>query len=131
MTTQTQEQITSVNSVHISEICGRLGANPEVRSTTNGKTYTQFVIAQNEDYGNQTNWITVIAWSNEYDKNVCTATQKLRKGSLVRIKDFRLTANAWTDTRPDAPAENKGKVFVRMEAHINCNRQIRFMATAG
>ena len=78
----TKTQVSSLNSVHISEILGRLGEDPKVKSTVNGKTYTEFVIAQNEDYGNQTNWITVVAWSDDKsEKNVQYTTSSLKKDS--------------------------------------------------
>lgn len=121
-TTQATTKTTALNSIAVSDLYGRVGSEPEVKQTQNGKAYTQFLIAQNEDRGNQVNWITVIAWSNEkIEKDVQTTTAKLQKGSLVRLKDFRVTANSWT---------YEGKIYSRMEAHINSNLQIKFLSTA-
>ncbi len=122
-TTQaTQERTTSLNSVHVSEVYGRVGSEPEVKTTKNGKAYTEFLVAQQEDYTNQTNWITVIAWSNEkVEKDVQYTTTHLKKGSLVRLQNFRVTANSWV---------YEEQAYTRMEAHLNSNRQIKFLSLA-
>lgn len=121
-TQATKERTTSLNSVHVSEIYGRLGSEPVTKSTANGKAYTEFLIAQQEDYSEQVNWITIIAWSNEkVEKDVQYTTTHLKKGSLVRLQNFRITANSWV--YEDMP-------YTRMEAHLNSNRQIKFLSLA-
>ena len=121
-TQATKEKTTSLNSVHVSEIYGRLGSEPVTKTTKNGKAYTEFLVAQQEDYSEQVNWITVIAWSNEnVEKDVQYTTTYLKQGSLVRLQNFRTTANSWV---------YEGKIHTRMEAHLNSNRQIKFLAVS-
>lgn len=121
-TQATQEKTTSLNSVHVSEVYGRVGSEPVTKTTKNGKVYTEFLLAQQEDYSGQVNWITVIAWSNqEIEKDVQYTTTHLKKGSLVRLQNFRVTANSWI---------YEEKAYTRMEAHLNSNRQIKFLSLA-
>ncbi|MGB5711469.1 MAG: single-stranded DNA-binding protein [Waterburya sp.] len=121
-TQDTTTKTTSLNSILVSEVYGRVGSEPVVKTTKNGKNYTEFLLAQQEDYSGQVNWITVIAWSNEkVEKDVQYTTTHLKKGSLVRLQNFRITANSWV---------YEEEAYTRMEAHLNSNRQLKFLSLA-
>ncbi|MGB5637126.1 MAG: single-stranded DNA-binding protein [Waterburya sp.] len=121
-TQDTTTKTTSLNSILVSEVYGRVGSEPVVKTTKNGKNYTEFLLAQQEDYSGQVNWITVIAWSNEkVEKDVQYTTTHLKKGSLVRLQNFRITANSWV---------YEEEAYTRMEAHLNSNRQVKFLSLA-
>lgn len=79
-------------------ITGRLGADPETRTTPNGSTVTNLRVASThrsldrssgEWRDNYTNWYTVAAWDS-----LATAAQRLRKGDPVTITGA-LKAVAW------------------------------------
>lgn len=62
-------------------VTGRLGGDPEVKTTKNGTAYTTFRIA-NQEYGDEnTSWITVTVWDSA-QQNFC---KNLKKGSSVII----------------------------------------------
>jgi single-strand DNA-binding protein len=74
---------------------GRLGKDPEVRTTTTGKTYATFSIAVRrriKDGDRDCDWFSVKVWgqSAEYAKNY------LAKGRLVAV-DGRLETRKYTD----------------------------------
>ena len=117
---EAKESKSSFNSVFVSQMICRVADKPQTRSTTNGKAYTEIILAQNEDRNGQTNWITAIAWSNEnIEKDVCVNTQNLKVGSIVQLKDVRIKANSWN---------YNNEQYYRMEAHLNSNLQIKFLA---
>ncbi len=80
-------------------LIGRLGADPEARSTTNGNTVVTFNLATDESYkdkdGNRverTEWHRVVVW----DKLAEICKQYLTKGRLVYIEG-KLQTRSWDD----------------------------------
>lgn len=71
--------------INISEmkIAGRLGKDPEGRTTQNGKRVTTFSVAVNLGYGDNrtTVWYDVVTW----EKQAEFAEQYLHKGDLVYV----------------------------------------------
>ncbi len=80
-------------------LIGRLGADPEARSTTSGNTVVTFNLATDESYkdkdGNRverTEWHRVVVW----DKLAEICKQYLTKGRLVYIEG-KLQTRSWDD----------------------------------
>ena len=86
----------SVNKVIL---IGRLGRDPEIRSTPSGTTVASFSIATDDRYTDKsgtrqekTEWHNIVAWDRLGD--ICG--QYLRKGKLVYIEG-RLQTRSWDD----------------------------------
>lgn len=86
----------SVNKVIL---IGRLGRDPEIRSTPSGSTVCRFSIATDERYTDRsgekqerTEWHNIVAW----DKLADICGQYLRKGKLVFIEG-RMRTDSWDD----------------------------------
>lgn len=86
----------SVNKVIL---VGRLGKDPEVKSTPSGTTVTKFSIATDEKYTDKsgerqerTEWHNIVAWAKLGE--ICG--QYLRKGKLVYIEGS-LRTDSWED----------------------------------
>ncbi len=86
----------SVNKVIL---VGRLGKDPEIRSTPNGTSVAKFTIATDERYTDRngekqerTEWHNIVAWSKLAE--ICG--QYLRKGKLVYIEGS-LRTDSWDD----------------------------------
>ena len=86
----------SVNKVIL---VGRLGKDPEIRSTPNGQTVAKFTIATDERYTDRsgekqerTEWHNIVAWSKLAE--ICG--QYLRKGKLVYIEGS-IRTDSWDD----------------------------------
>lgn len=75
-------------------IVGRLGADPEMRYTANGKAVTSFSVATDSGYGERktTEWFRCIAW----EKTAEAVAQYVRKGSLVMAVG-RMQTRSWED----------------------------------
>ncbi|MGK2860137.1 MAG: single-stranded DNA-binding protein [Thermoanaerobaculia bacterium] len=80
-------------------LVGRLGKDPEVRSTPSGQTVAEFTMATDEKYtdksGNKverTEWHNVQAWGRLGE--ICG--QYLRKGKLIYIEG-RIQTDSWDD----------------------------------
>jgi len=80
-------------------LVGRLGKDPEVRSTPSGQTVAEFSLATDEKYtdksGNKverTEWHNIQAWGRLGE--ICG--QYLRKGKLVYIEG-RIQTDSWDD----------------------------------
>ena len=80
-------------------IIGRLGRDPEMRYTPNGRPVTAFSVAVNRTWMSgdgarreETEWFNVVAWGNLAE--ICK--QHLRKGQMVYI-DGRLQTRGWED----------------------------------
>lgn len=75
------------NSVNL---IGRLGGDPEVRSTNSGKKVASFSLATDDGWGanKHTNWHKIICWGDQ-----CGPIETyLKKGSLVGVRgriDYR------------------------------------------
>ena len=86
----------SVNKVIL---IGRLGKDPEIRSTPSGSTVAKFSMATDESYTDRagerqdrTEWHNIVAW----DKLAEICGQYLRKGKLIYIEG-RLRTDSWDD----------------------------------
>lgn len=82
------------------ELIGNLGADPESRSTSGGKTVVNLRLACSETWkdrdGNKqerTEWIPVVIWNEGLGK---VASQYLRKGSKCYISG-KFQTRKWTD----------------------------------
>jgi len=80
--------------VNVVAIIGRLGRNPEIRSTGQGKAVTNFAIAVDHGFGEKkvTSWVPIVAW----EKTAELAQQYLVKGSQVAVEG-RLQQRQWQD----------------------------------
>ncbi len=81
------------------QLIGRLGADPELRYTTNGAAVASFNVATNESYKDkdgkqveQTDWHRVVVWRKLAE--ICG--QYLKKGSLVYIEG-KLKSRSYED----------------------------------
>ena len=86
----------SVNKVIL---VGRLGKDPEIRSTPGGTTVAKFTIATDEKFTDRsgekqerTEWHNIVAWSKLAE--ICG--QYLRKGKLVYIEGS-IRTDSWED----------------------------------
>ena len=80
-------------------LIGRLGKDPEVRSTPQGTTVAKFTIATDEKFTDRsgekqerTEWHNIVAWGKLGE--ICG--QYLRKGKLVYI-DGSIRTDSWED----------------------------------
>lgn len=75
-------------------ILGRLGRDPEVRSTTNGKKVANFSLATDSGYGENraTDWHNCSAW----EKSADIVERFVRKGDLLMVEG-RLTYRKYTN----------------------------------
>jgi single-strand DNA-binding protein len=80
-------------------IIGRLGRDPEMRYTPNGRPVTAFSVTVNRswtaadgDKREETEWFNVVAWGNLAE--ICK--QHLRKGQTVYVEG-RLQTRGWED----------------------------------
>lgn len=80
-------------------LIGRLGADPEARSTTNGSTVVTFNLATDESYKDKngqkvdrTDWHRIVVW----DKLAEICKQYLTKGKLIYIEG-KLQTRSWED----------------------------------
>lgn len=81
------------------QLIGRLGSDPELKTTSNGKTMARINLATNESYRNsagekveETQWHNLIAW-NKTGEVMC---QYLKKGSEVAVEG-KLVSRSWND----------------------------------
>ncbi len=72
-------------------LIGRLGADPEQRSTAEGKSVCNFTLATSEGK-DKTEWHRIVAW----DKQAEFAGKYLTKGALVAIEG-KLQTRSWED----------------------------------
>jgi single-strand DNA-binding protein len=81
----------SINTITIS---GRLGAKPELKTTTSQKTVAKFSVAVDEGYGDKkkSNWVTVECW----DRNAEAVGKFGDKGLRIAVTG-RLSFDEWTD----------------------------------
>ena len=108
------------DSIQIASTIYRVAKTPVAKTTANGKAYTEVLLAQNVDFTDETNWITMFCWSNDnVEKHVAGTAMKLKERSLIEVKNYRIKANSWT---------YEGNSYTRMEAHVNSNRQLKFLA---
>ena len=75
-----------------SNIIGRLGADPELKYTPNGKAVARMSVAVNDGFGEnqRTYWFPVICWNGLAE----TVSQYLHKGSKAAVSG-RLTTRSY------------------------------------
>ena len=91
------------------QLIGRLGHDPDVRTTPNGRKVAQFNIAVNRTWTGSdgerreaTDWFTVEAWGKLGD--ICE--QYLSKGRLVYVEG-RLQIDRWEDDKGETRSRAK------------------------
>lgn len=85
-------------------LIGRLGRDPDLRYTTNGKAVANFSLAVTRQYNREeTDWFDVVCWG----KTAEVVSNHLSKGRQVGVTG-RLQQDKWTN---DA-GENRSKVVV-------------------
>lgn len=69
---------------HKTVAVGRLGRDPEMRYTKDGKPYTKFSVAAEDYYGGETHttWYNVTVWGNQAEP----CNTHLNKGALVLVE---------------------------------------------
>ena len=79
----------SLNTVAIS---GRLGRDPELKSTNNGNSVANFSVAVDQGFGDQktTSWVRCVAWQ----KTAEFVTKFFQKGDMI-ILSGRLQGRTW------------------------------------
>ena len=84
-------------SLNKAMIIGNLGRDPEMRYTPNGQAVTQFTVAVNRNYKDQsgewkeeTEWFRVVAWAQLAERTA----EYLRKGRKVYVEG-RLQTRSW------------------------------------
>ncbi len=84
-------------SLNKAMIIGNLGRDPEMRYTPNGQAVTQFTVAVNRNYKDQsgewkeeTEWFRVVAWGPLAERTA----EYLRKGRKVYVEG-RLQTRSW------------------------------------
>ncbi len=84
-------------SLNKAMIIGNLGRDPEMRYTPNGQAVTQFTVAVNRNYKDQsgewkeeTEWFRVVAWAALAERTA----EYLRKGRKVYVEG-RLQTRSW------------------------------------
>ena len=80
--------------INCAVIMGRLVADPELRTTTSGKSVTSFCVAVDRNYvrqgeERQTDFINVVAWRQTAE----FVTRYFRKGSMIAIQGSIQTRN--------------------------------------
>lgn len=71
-------------------LIGRLGKNPELRHTSNGKPVCEFSLAVDNRHTDQPDWFQIVVWGKLAES---VATHKI-KGDLVAVQG-RLTPVHW------------------------------------
>ena len=86
-------------SLNKAMIIGNLGRDPEMRYTPSGQAVTQFTVAVNRNYKDQTGewqeeteWFRVVVWGQQAER----AAEYLRKGNKVYVEG-RLQTRQWED----------------------------------
>lgn len=79
-------------SINLVVLSGRLGRDPESRSTSTNKTVCSFSIAQDDGYGDNktTQWWYIEAW----DRTAEAVIRLVKKGSRVVVTG-RLKTDSW------------------------------------
>lgn len=79
-------------------LVGRLGQDPEVRTTNSGSSVADFSIATDYRKKDGSEWVTETEWSKcvAFGKTAEIAGQYLTKGSQVAVEG-RLRSESWTD----------------------------------
>lgn len=98
-------------------LMGHLARDPELRFTSNGNGVTNFTIAVNRDYGDDTDFIKCTAW-NRGNYKLAEYTAKYKKGDLVFVAG-ELRQENWEDNNG-----NKRQTFkVNIDKAYNFSRK--------
>lgn len=81
-------------SLAIATIVGRVGKDPESKTTTSGKTVTTFSVGVDQGFGDNksTSWFDVVCW----EKLAENVPKFIKKGALVSLTG-RLQVRSWDD----------------------------------
>jgi single-strand DNA-binding protein len=74
------------------QFIGRLGKDPEMSYTPNGKPITKFSLAVDQGKGQETLWLNIVCW-NELAERM---NQYVQKGMLIFVQG-RLVVRPYTD----------------------------------
>jgi single stranded DNA-binding protein len=100
-------------------VLGRLGSDPEMRYTANGKAVTNFSVATDVGWGDnkETLWLRVNCW----DKQAESANQYLEKGRQVldkrtslevKVREMKFINDGQQSAAPPAPKrEDEGEAL--------------------
>lgn len=84
-------------------LIGNLGADPEVRSTSNGSRVATLSLATSRNWKNQsgerqekTEWHRVIFWSSKFNNVVETIEKYCKKGDKLYVEG-RIESRSWQD----------------------------------
>ena len=84
-------------------LIGNLGADPEVRSTSNGSRVATLSLATSRNWKNQsgerqekTEWHRVIFWSSKFNNVVDTIEKYCKKGDKLYVEG-RIESRSWQD----------------------------------
>lgn len=106
---------------HYTVIAGRLGRDPEMRYTPQGKAVVTFSVAVDTFRGSgeqQTDWFRVSAWGNSAE----ACNQYLHKGDLVLCEgQAAVSAYLGTDGQPRASLELRARSVKFLERRRNDN----------
>lgn len=84
---------------------GRLGNDPQLRTTQSGESVANFNLAIDQGYGERktTAWVRVTCWGKQAE----AAAQHLGKGDLVCVHSERFQVSTWTaqDNSPQGQLE--------------------------
>ena len=84
---------------------GRLGSDPQLRTTKTGEPVANFNLAIDQGYGERktTAWVRVTVWGKQAE----AAAQHLSKGDLVSVQSDFFRVAAWTsqDNSPQGQLE--------------------------
>ena len=97
----------SVNKVFL---CGRLGVDPEVRTTKNGTAVANLslgVTDYSKEHGEEIRWYDVTGWGRTAE--VCD--EYCSKGSLIHVEG-RLSVDTWDDK---TTGDTRKKIYVTGE----------------
>lgn len=98
--------------VFFSTVCGRLTSNPEIKTTKDGKQYTTFPIAVNQNKG-ITNYVSVYA----FDQLSNFAKDQLKTG--LRVTVLGNTTVTLTNTGKPHISLNATAIFPSVVKHVD------------
>lgn len=80
-----------IKSMNLVTLVGRLGKDPELKTTTSDKAVANFSVATSE-YGGGTEWHNIVVWGKPAEN----CASYLKKGSMVGISG-RITTRSYED----------------------------------
>ena len=96
----------------------------EAQTTSNGGvTFTKFLVAQNEEFGTQSNFFACVAFNQQDEKRQTNVSDvlsnKLTVGSIIELRDVRVEFKDYVD--------QNGETQVSNQVRINSNKQVQFI----